>query len=137
MDFTDNLNELVAITITGNSLNVLGKTFVLPKPVIQKQVSYDPTRMVYITVTNNGAITEAVEVSIDTDSTFTLIPTVTYNRYYTVVDGTTLNASSVTVTSGNVVAVIDPANAQSAGYVGTDFKLNGSLLTAKTTITAS
>lgn len=136
MDFSDNLSESVVVTITGNSLNVLGKNFILPKPVVQKQVSYDPTKSIYITVTNNGAITEAVEVSIDTDATFTLVPTVTYNRYYTVADKTTLNATSVTVLSGNLIATIDPANAQSSGYVGTQFSLNGSLLTAKTVITS-
>ncbi len=137
MDFTDNLNESIVVTITGNSLNVLGKNFILPKPVVQKQVSYDPTKSIYITVTNNGAIIEAVEVSIDTDATFTLVPTVTYNRYYTVADKATLTATSVTVLSGNVVATIDPANAQSAGFVGTSFILNGALLTAKTIITSA
>ncbi len=134
MDLTDNLSENVSVVISGNTLTVLGKSYILPKPVIQKQTSYNASKSVYVTATVSGAVTEAVEVDISVGVGYVLQATVSYNRYFTVPDGTTFTATSATVTSGNITVVPEPVSTQAMGYQGNTFALNGSLLTSYTVI---
>lgn len=134
MDLVDNLSENTNVTISGNQLTVLGKSYILPKPVIQKQTSYDKTKSTYITATVSGAVTEAVEVDLSLDTNFTMQVTVSYNRYFTVPDNTTFTATRANVTSGNITVVLDSVATQAMGYQGNTFTLNGSMLTSQTII---
>jgi molybdopterin-binding protein len=135
MDLTDTLSNNVAITITNTALLVLGKTYTLPKVVLYKQTTNNTSRSVYVTAEVNNIVTEAVEVLITVDVNYGLVATVTYDRYTNIVDGTTLNANSVTLAAGNITATIDAASAQALGYTGNTFTLNGNLLTAQTILT--
>ena len=132
MDITDVINEQVTVTSSGNMLSVLGNNYLLPTPIQYKTTNSGNS--LYVTATNNGLVTEAVEVDLSLAAGNVLTPTVTYNRYFWLADNTVLNAISATVVAGSVVATVDPASAQSAGYQGDTFTLSGRLLTSKTVL---
>lgn len=134
---TDNINNMIPVTVNGNVVTVLGQEYVLPSPVLYKLNVNLPNSIVYALANNNGLITQALQITVTMSSTEETSAMVSLINYYYLSGQNTFAATQVTISNGNMTAILDSSFIDQTIYQGQTFTLNGNVLQGQTLLSGT
>lgn len=132
---TDNINNMIPVTVNGNIITVLGNEYVLPSPVQYKLSTSLPNTIIYVLSTIGGMISQAVQITVNMNSSEVASALVNLINYYYLTGSNTFAAMSVTVNNGSMTAELDTAAIDTSTYSGQYFTLSGNVLQGQTPLT--
>lgn len=133
----DNINNIIPVSVNGNVITVLGQEYILPTPVIYKLNVNLPNSIVYALATNNGLLTQAVQITVTLSSTEEASAMVSLINYYYLNGQQTFAATQVTVNNNNMTAILDASFIDQSVYSGQNFILNGNVLQGQTLLSGT